>query len=50
MSTVLSILLDSAVLLHVLQFVHQHDVVAAGIIDSVISDARYRPSWLELLR
>jgi hypothetical protein len=44
------VLLSPALLLHVVQYLHAHDVGGLSIIDVIISDARYRPAWLELLR
>jgi hypothetical protein len=50
MPTLLGVLLDPAVVLQVALFLDRHDVVGIGIIDGIVSDARYRHAWLELLR
>jgi len=48
--TVFSVLLDPAVLPQVAKFLSLVDVQGISIIDVVVSDGRYRPVWLQLLR
>jgi hypothetical protein len=50
MSTVFSVLLDPAILLQIVQFLYQYDVMGVSIIDVAVSDIRYRLAWLEMLR
>jgi hypothetical protein len=50
MPTVYSVLLDPAILLHVVQYLHLLDAAGVALIDVALSDSTHRPTWLHILR